>query len=197
MCWFCPAAPKSCAGTGRQHTCKHYSHLTRARAGRALWIESCRDDDFHHSINQTKESSSEDSALPPHFQCTSGRTIKGGLVSAYSSVLVLRLPAWELWKPLVVLAHNCPLRTSSRALWPTKPHFTDGRFWVHSGPLELSWLKTEVQLWGWAGLAVVALRNWSCPCAGWCCWTCCVNVLEWEKLFNKFCIFVCWQVTIL
>lgn len=93
-----PNFPESCPVLGMpkvqelpapQPPCRH-SDLTTARALRILWIKSCTDDDFHYNINQTKVRTL---ALPPHFQCTSGRTIKGGLGSAYSSVLLLRLPA--------------------------------------------------------------------------------------------------------
>lgn len=99
------------AGTHRQSTGKH-SDLTTARALRGLWIKSCRDDDFHYNINQTKVRTL---ARPPHFQCTSGRTIKGGLVSAYSLLLLLRLPAW-----ITVQATWCWLTT---VLWePGQEH---------------------------------------------------------------------------
>lgn len=36
--------------------------------------------------------------MPPYCQCSSGRTINRGLVSAYLSVLLLRLPTWITMK---------------------------------------------------------------------------------------------------
>lgn len=59
-----PLSP--CAGTEGQHTCKH-SDLARARRVRVLWIKSCGDDDFHHNINQTKGSGSENSRSATSF----------------------------------------------------------------------------------------------------------------------------------
>lgn len=121
-------------------------------------------------------------ALPPHFQCTSGRTIKGGLVSAHSSVLLLRLPAWitgsHLWCWLTAVLwepdqEHCDLQNLTLQM---------GDCGFSLGLLELNWLKLKLSFG--AGLPVLgqALRDRSCPSAGWCYWMCCVNVLEWETI---------------
>lgn len=189
MCWFWAGAPSPSAPVLSAST------QTSPRPGQSEFyaLKAAEMISIPHKSNKGEQQWGLLLTLPPHFQCTSGRTIKGGLVSAYSSVLLLSLPTWITVEATCVLADNCPLRTWSRALWPTKPHFTDGRFWVQSGPLALKWLKVKfsfgARLLQHSGIGAAPVQDGAIEYAVWMFWN--------EKLFNKSSIFVCWQVTVL